>query len=107
MQNRDKEAVAELAEYDRQKAGLDRANKLLQAEARHPSRDPQSAHEIGALLLSIRHDQQGLHWLEEALSRNPNHLATHKLLADYYTQKGDAQRAGLHRSQLPRDSESK
>jgi tetratricopeptide (TPR) repeat protein len=100
LQRRDAEAEAEMVEYDRQREVLDRANKLLQVEAKHPSRNPQAAFEIGSLLLGIRHDRQGLHWLDEALVRDPNHRATHELLADHFEKIGNRERAAFHRRKL-------
>jgi tetratricopeptide (TPR) repeat protein len=100
LQKRDAEAAAALAEYDRQRAQVERANKLLQEEARRQSRDPQSAYEIGALLLSIGHDRQGLHWMDEALNRDPNHRPTHQALAEYFEKNGNRERAAYHRRRL-------
>jgi Tfp pilus assembly protein PilF len=100
MQRRDEEAAAALAEYNRQKAQVERVNKLLQDEARRQSRDPQAAFEIGALLMGIRHNRQGMHWLDEALNRDPHHRPTHELLADYFDKNGDRERAAFHRRRL-------
>jgi predicted Zn-dependent protease len=99
-QRKDAAATAELAEYDRHKAILERANHLLQEEARHPTRDPGPASEIGALLLQIRQDRQGLYWMDEALSRDPNHRPTHQVLAEYFERQGDPDRAAAHRKHL-------
>ncbi|MBO0700592.1 MAG: hypothetical protein J2P46_19505, partial [Zavarzinella sp.] len=89
------------------KALLARANKLLQEEARHPSRDPNPASEIGALLLQIRQVRQGLYWMDEALSRDPDHQPTHQFLAEYFEKKGDSERAALHRRHLKGISQTK
>ena len=79
---------------------LERANKLLQDEARQPTRDPAPASEIGALLLQIHQERQGLYWMDQALVRDPDHQPTHKALAEYFEKKGDAERAALHRRRL-------
>lgn len=100
MQRREEDAVAELAEYQRQKQFLERANTLLQAEAKNPSTNPQHAFEIGSLLLRIRHDKQGMHWMDEALSRDQNHRPTHEALADYFERNGNHDRAAYHRRRL-------
>ena len=100
FQNKDAEAAAELAEHDRHKALLERANQLLQEEARHPSRDPKVAFEIGSLLLQIRQEKQGLYWMDEALSWDPAHRPTHQALAEYFELKGDQERAAMHRRRL-------
>jgi Tfp pilus assembly protein PilF len=100
LQRRHRDAAEELAGYERHKALLERANKLLQEEARHPSRDPNPASEVGALLLQIHQERQGLYWMDEALSRDPDHQATHRALAEYFETKGDAARAAAHRRRL-------
>jgi tetratricopeptide (TPR) repeat protein len=99
-QGRDAEADAELADYNRQRAELERVDSLLVAEAKAPSRDPQVAYEIGALLLRIHREPQGIHWLTEALERDPNHRPSHQLLADYFETHGEPERAAVHRKYL-------
>lgn len=100
QQRRDAEAQQELAECERHKVLLERANHLLQQEAKQPSGDPLAASEIGTLLLQIRQDRQGLYWMNEALNRDPDHRLTHQALADYYERKGDSERASFHRRRL-------
>jgi Tfp pilus assembly protein PilF len=100
-QSRDPEAERELAEYERHKALLERANHLLQEEAKQSSRDPRPAAEIGGLLLQIRQDRQGLYWMDEALSRDPGYEPAHRALAEYFERKGDPERAAFHRRKLP------
>jgi predicted Zn-dependent protease len=100
MQHRDAEADAELAEYSRQKADLERANHLLQEEAKKSTRDPQAAFEIGELLLRIHRDPQAIHWLSEALARDPTYPPAHRLLAEYFEAHGEPERAAVHRNFL-------
>jgi predicted Zn-dependent protease len=100
LQRRDREAANALAEYEKHKALLERANKLLQEEARHPSRDPNPASEVGTLLLQIRQERQGLYWMDQALARDPDHQSTHRALAEYFERKGDRERAAAHRRRL-------
>jgi tetratricopeptide (TPR) repeat protein len=100
FQSKQAEAAAELAEHERHKVLLERANHLLQEEARHPSRDPRVAFEIGSLLLQIRQEKQGLYWMDEALTWDPTHRPTHQALAEYFEQKGDLERAAAHRRRL-------
>jgi hypothetical protein len=99
-QGRDAEADAELADYNRQRVELERVDSLLLAEAKAPSRDPQVAYEIGALLLRIHREPQGIHWLTEALDRDPNHRPSHRLLAEYFETHGEPDRAAVHRNYL-------
>jgi tetratricopeptide (TPR) repeat protein len=100
FQRRDREAAENLVRYEQDKVLIDRANKMLQSEAKTPTRDANTAFEIGSLLLQIGQEQQGLHWLNEALSRSADHQPTHAALADYYEKTGDAERAASHRRRL-------
>ena len=100
LQGKEKEAAAEQAEYDRHKAVLERANHLLQEEARRPSRDPGPASEIGTLLLQIGQDRLGLYWMDEALARDPEHQPTRRALVEYFEKRGDPERAAVHRKHL-------
>src|SRR5262249_13355265 len=61
QEGRDEEARKTLAEYDAQKEALMRANKLLQEEAIHPSKDPNGPSEVGAYLLKVGQERQGLY----------------------------------------------
>jgi predicted Zn-dependent protease len=102
LQGKDQDATAHLGEYDRHKALLERANHLLQEEAKKPSsqRNPGPASEIGALLLQIGQHRQGLYWMDEALARDPEHRPTHQALAEYFEKRGDTERAAVHRKHL-------
>ena len=73
--------AAALEQYEKHKALLKRANKLLENEAKHPTNDPSPAAEAGAILLRIGQERLGLHWLDQALQRDPGHLPTHQALA--------------------------
>jgi tetratricopeptide (TPR) repeat protein len=99
-QGKTAEAAAVLKQYEEHKALLERANQLLKDIAKNRSRGPEDPSELGRLFLSMGRDRMGLHWLDEALKRNPDHQATHKVLADYYAGKGDARMADLHRARL-------
>ena len=64
---------------------------------------PGPAAEIGALLLQIHQDRQGLYWMDEALSRDPGYEPAHRTLAAYFERKGDLERAAFHRRKLPKN----
>lgn len=102
LQGKEAAAAAEQAEYERHKALLERANHLLQEEARRPAapHDPAPATEIGGLLLQIGQDRQGLYWMDTALARDPGYRPAHQVLADYFERKGDTERAAAHRKFL-------
>jgi predicted Zn-dependent protease len=100
LQGRPQEAADLEAEHARFQEILARADKLLGIEAMQPSRDPATPSEVGALLLSIGQDKQGLHWLNQALQRDPAHEPTHRVLADYYERRGEREKAAAHRRWL-------
>ena len=96
-QGRLDEAKVALEEYKRKKQTLQLANDMLKDEAQHPSRKPQTAYEIGKVLIEIGRTQLGMYWLEQAIDRDPNHAPTHALLAEQYALKGDQARAEIHK----------
>lgn len=100
LQGRTDEAANVLKQYEKHKALLERANRLLRTEAEHPSKDATLASEIGSILLGIGQERQGLYWLDQALLRNADHQDTHKLLADYFEKKGEKEKAAAHRRRL-------
>jgi tetratricopeptide (TPR) repeat protein len=100
QQGRKEEAAVVLAQYEKVKAELVRANRLLRDETSHPTRDAATASEVGSIFLSIGQDRLGLYWLQQALERDPGHQPTHKLLAEYYESKGDRDKAAVHRRRL-------
>jgi tetratricopeptide (TPR) repeat protein len=91
------EAKAALKLYQQKKQSLQIANDMLKDEAQHPSRKPQTAYEIGKVLIEIGRKQLGVYWLEQALDRDPNHGPTHALLAEQYALKGDQARSEIHK----------
>jgi tetratricopeptide (TPR) repeat protein len=100
LQGREDEAKSVREQSEKLKAVLKRANLLLKEEARSPSKDPVPPTEVGALLVEIGSERQGVYWLEQALQRDPNYQPAHRALAAYYEKKGDVQRAAVHRSRL-------
>ncbi len=96
-QGRLDEAKAALKLYQQKKQSLQIANDMLKDEAQHPSRKPQTAYEIGKVLIEIGRKQLGVYWLEQALDRDPNHGPTHALLAEQYALKGDQARSEIHK----------
>jgi tetratricopeptide (TPR) repeat protein len=100
LQGRQEEAAALLEQYEKHKALLKRATKLLEEEAKHPTNDPNNPAEAGTILLEIGQEHLGLYWLGQALQRDPNHQPSHKALADYFEKKGDSEKAAAHRRRL-------
>lgn len=96
-QGRRDEAEKALAAYKTHKALLERANDLLVEEATSPSNQPDGPHEVGDALLKMGHDKLGLFWLEKALERDPSHVPTHRILAEFYAANGQSQLSAHHR----------
>ncbi|MFL5341283.1 MAG: tetratricopeptide repeat protein, partial [Gemmataceae bacterium] len=94
------EAKAILDRAEKQRIELDRANKLLRAEAEHPTGEPDRLAKIGEVLLQVGQEKQGVYWLEKALQRDPGHQPAHQTLADFYQSKGEAEKAAAHRRQI-------
>ena len=99
-QDRTEEAKAALDQFEQMKVVLESANRLLRNEAEHPTKDPAAAFEIGDLMLKMGQERVGTYWLSQALKRDPEHLPTHRALAEYYEKKGDLPRAAEHRRKL-------
>jgi predicted Zn-dependent protease len=99
-QRRTGEAAKVLEHHRKLKAALDQANKLLIDDARHPTNDPAPAAKIGAVLLELGHDRLGLHWLNEALRRDPSYADAHRALAEHHEKKGNEALAARHRARL-------
>jgi tetratricopeptide (TPR) repeat protein len=97
---RKEEAAEALNLHKKHTSLLKRTDQLLQDEARHPTKDPNPATEVGILLLNIGQERQGLYWLDQALFRDPGHLPAHKALAEYFENKGQLDRAAPHRRWL-------
>jgi predicted Zn-dependent protease len=100
QQDRTREAVAALARYEKHKALTEKANHMLQEEAKHPTTDPAPAAQIGSVLLSIGQEKHGLYWLDQALTRDPACRQAHRALAEYFDRKGDRRQAAYHRRWL-------
>ncbi|MCL4202856.1 MAG: tetratricopeptide repeat protein [Pirellulaceae bacterium] len=56
-------------------------------------------YKIGVTVLRYRSPPDGLRWLRTVLEIDPDHVETHRALADYYAQQGDQQAAQRHRQQ--------
>jgi tetratricopeptide (TPR) repeat protein len=100
LQGRRKEAEAALEQYEKDKALVKRANRLLQEEAERPTRHAGPLTEIGTLFLRAGQERLGLYWLERALQRDRGHRPTHKALAEHYEKKGERDKAATHRRWL-------
>ena len=59
-------------------------------------KDADLRREIGELFLRNGQTEQGLRWLDSALVIDPRHRATHRVLAEYYTKRGNSALARQH-----------
>jgi type IV pilus assembly protein PilF len=100
LQGRKKEADNDLARYERDLALLKRANKMLRAEAEHPSNDPDTLYAIGVAFLQSKEDRLGLYWLDQALQLDPGHEPSRRALAEHYEKKGNRKAAAEQRHWL-------
>jgi tetratricopeptide (TPR) repeat protein len=98
-QGRWEEAASVVEQHRKDTATLKRAAEVLHQEAVHPSSDPATLSEIGALFLRPN-PRVGLYWLHRALERDPRHQPTHRILAEYYEEQGDQEKAAFHRGHL-------
>ena len=100
LQGKPDKAAACLKEYERAKERLDRANKLLREVADSPDATAADYAEVGAFLLEVGNERQGLYWLDRALEREPGHQGAHAALAAHYEKKGNSEGAAAHRRWL-------
>jgi tetratricopeptide (TPR) repeat protein len=99
QQNKAAEARAQLAVADAIKARMDRVAEITTRQLSARPHDPALHCELGTLLVRGGHPDVGESWLLRALQQDPDYRPAHAALADYYRQRGDAERAALHRRQ--------
>jgi tetratricopeptide (TPR) repeat protein len=92
LQGRTEDAAAAQKEYDRYKAWVDRANKLLREVPDSPTAGAADYAEIGELLLRVGRDRLGVYWLNQALERDPAYEPARRALADYYETHPDGEK---------------
>ena len=83
---------------------LTRATQLISKLINNPD-DLETRFELGRIALDYNSAEDGVNWLNTVLAVDPDHRATHKLLADYYSSIGDQQKASEHRKIID-DSDS-
>jgi tetratricopeptide (TPR) repeat protein len=104
-QDRWSEANAALEEHKKNTELVKDVGKILNEEAKHPTRDPAPLCKLGEVFLKTN-EQIGLYWLHRALERDPSHEQTHKILAEFYDSKGSREKAAFHRKYLKADNKS-
>jgi predicted Zn-dependent protease len=100
-QGRREEAAAAMEECRKTRARLKEADDLLAGMVAGGSPDDADADaRVGAALLDVGQERQGLYWLEQALKRDPGHRPAHQALAEYYETKGDRKQVAAQRRWL-------
>jgi tetratricopeptide (TPR) repeat protein len=87
------QVLARLKEID---ADLDELKRLTQEIVNSPN-NPELRCAAARVFLRTGQDTEALRWLNSALQKDPAHAGTHRMLADYYERKGDAEQASTHR----------
>lgn len=77
-------------------ADLKRVAALSRIVAVNPH-DPEPRRELGELFLRNGREDEGVRWLQSALREQPQHRATHQLLADYFERQNRPAEAAVHR----------
>ncbi len=67
---------------------------------RSEPRNADLRYKIGNHLMKYDNPEHGLGWLLSVLDIDPEHVPTHRLLADYYERAGKSERAKLHRDRV-------
>ncbi|MFO0876021.1 MAG: tetratricopeptide repeat protein [Gemmataceae bacterium] len=101
MQNKTDELARAKQQLERIDEDARKMTRLMPQVSERP-RDPALRTEIGLIFLRNGMDLDGLRWLNTALECAPNHAPAHEALVEYYTRKGDAERAAHHRQMLAR-----
>jgi len=94
------EASAQLVRAEAVKARTIQLAELRTRRVAERPLDPTVYAEMGTLLLKTGHPEQGIPWLETALSLDPGFRPAHEALANYYETTGRAERAAPHRRAL-------
>jgi tetratricopeptide (TPR) repeat protein len=92
----------EAENYERRLESVRADNQQLDSLRRQVKQEPDNVdlrYQAGKLALRLgREEAAG--WLRSALQIDPNHTATHQLLADYYRRQGEVQQAEEHEARI-------
>jgi predicted Zn-dependent protease len=98
QQGRSKEAEAQSERVHLLESHWKHYRKIARDLAEHPQ-EPELQCELGASLLDLGYDDLGLRWLLSAVNEDPRCRRGHELLAQWYDDHRDADRASYHRRQ--------
>lgn len=85
------------AKADRILADRKRTSELGDRLREKPDDDPEPRYEIGVILLRMGKPQEGVHWLRQALEKDPKHRPSHQALADFFQSVDAVDLANRHR----------
>jgi tetratricopeptide (TPR) repeat protein len=97
---RAEEAKPYQAKVDRILADRKRSSDLGDLLRERGGDDPAPRHEIGVILLRLGKQQEGVHWLRQALEKDPRHRPSHEALAAFFESVNAASEAAHHRRAL-------
>jgi tetratricopeptide (TPR) repeat protein len=92
------EAAVARAEADRLKADLEQITTLIGGRLQSSPNDPQVHYEIGAVALRSGVVNEAVRWFNSALQVDPDHLPTHRALANLYRELDNPALAARHRA---------
>ena len=95
-EHKTEEAKAQFARSDQLFKDLARFGELFEEMDKDPL-NHELHHELGLLYLRNGQEAKALNCFRNTLNLNPSHRLTHRILADYYSQKGDVAQAAEHR----------
>ena len=93
---RAEEAQAYEAKWRTHRELTSRLAELEKTAASEPA-NVAARHEAGVIALRLGRETAGLRWLAAVLKLDAKHRETHKVLADHFQQRGNAQAAAFHR----------
>jgi tetratricopeptide (TPR) repeat protein len=102
--------TAELPEHKKKLDAIDadyRRREKLRAELERRPRSVALLFEMGDNCMRNGLTTEGLAWLARALKIHPNHQPTHALLAKYFDEKGEHERAAAHRAKVRKQAPPK
>ena len=94
------ESRKHMEQFKRIELDLVLLEKTVAAMSKAPN-DPELRREAGEICLRNGNVAEGLRWLHGVLESTPKDKATHQVLADFYSSRGDSERAAYH-SQMAR-----
>ncbi|HEY7423225.1 MAG TPA: tetratricopeptide repeat protein [Gemmataceae bacterium] len=98
---RSAEAEAEQLRLEKVKTDAKRIEKITTEEMPRRPHDPALHSELARLLLDQEQTEEVVQWLNRALKEDPRYVPAHAVLAGYYQQAGDLERATYHQRFLP------